>query len=692
MTIFTDLIINVALLLSLSILYSFLTRIWKEGEISRQILAGVLFGGVAVAGMMLPFRYGSGIIFDGRSIVMSMAGLFGGPFTAAISTLIAGGYRFWLGGTGAATGFFVIFTSAALGVGYYYLRRKKPHMTSTLCLLVFGVIVNISMLLCMLTLPWPMAFGVLGKISIPVMLIFPFGMVFLGTLLLDQEEQNDAQEALRKSEDKYRNLFDSLYDIAYQTDSEGITTLISPSVERITGYSPDEVIGRDIREFYVDPQERKRLLEFLATDGHVENFEAQIKCKDNSAKWVSANAKFLKDGHGNFLGVEGILRDVTDPKLAAQALLESEERFRLTFNTSPDAINLNQLKTGVYVDVNEGFTQLTGYTREDVIDRTSMEINIWHDPGDRQKLVDDLQEKGFCENLEAQFRKKDGSLITALMSAKIMSLKGTPHIISITRDIGHMKAAQEAKQELETQLQQSQRMEAIATLAGGVAHEFNNSLVGIIGHIELLKMDFPEDEKVNKSLDTMNIAAYRMSRLTDQLLAYARGGRYQPKNLKLDDFVIETLPILQHGRKSDIRVETHFQKNISYISADNAQMQMVLSAILANSNEAMEHKGLIRITAENQNVDDDFTKQHPGLQPGSYVCLKVEDDGKGMDEETKNGIFEPFFTTKFQGRGMGMAAVYGMVRNHGGWIHVDSELGKGTTVRIYLPAVEIAVE
>jgi len=180
--------------------------------------------------------------------------------------------------------------------------------------------------------------------------------------------------------------------------------------------------------------------------------------------------------------------------------------------------------------------------------------------------------------------------------------------------------------------------------------------------------------------------------LTDQLLAYAQGGKYQPRDLKFDDFVIETLPILQHDLNSTVRVETHFPKDISYIKADYTQMQMVLSAILANSNEAIEDKGLIKITVGSKDFDEDSLKDHPDLKPGPYVSLTIEDDGKGMDEETRNGIFEPFFTTKFHGRGMAMAAVYGIVKNHDGRISVDSELGKGTVVRIYLPAVEVEVE
>ena len=262
-------------------------------------------------------------------------------------------------------------------------------------------------------------------------------------------------------------------------------------------------------------------------------------------------------------------------------------------------------------------------------------------------------------------------------------------IDAITERLGHIIEwiqTREEKERLEAQLQQATKMEAIATLAGGIAHEFNNALMGVLGTIELLKWDLPEDERRDGHFEAMNESGHRMSRLTDQLLAYAEGGQYEPRDLKLDDFIIEILPILQHDLSPEVRVETHFPK-VSYIRADHTQMQMVLSAILANSNEAIEDEGIIKISAENKDIDEAFTKQHPGLKPGSYVCLTIEDNGKGMDEETIDGIFEPFFTTKFQGRGMGMAAVYGIIKSHDGAIIVDSEPGKGTMVCIYLPAI-----
>jgi signal transduction histidine kinase len=246
------------------------------------------------------------------------------------------------------------------------------------------------------------------------------------------------------------------------------------------------------------------------------------------------------------------------------------------------------------------------------------------------------------------------------------------------------------RQRLEAQLQQARKLEAIATLAGGIAHEFNNTLVGITGNIELLQMELPDDENISEYAERMKASALHMAHLTDQLLAYARGGKYQPKNISLSGFVEETLPLIKQTVDPSIRIETDLPHDILDIEVDLTQMQMALSALLINSAEAIEDKGRIRITTRNEEIDEEFVKTSPGLKPGPYVCLTVEDDGKGMDEEIRSRIFDPFFTTKFQGRGLGMAAVHGIVTNHDGWTSVDSEPGKGTLVRIYLPAIASA--
>ncbi len=248
--------------------------------------------------------------------------------------------------------------------------------------------------------------------------------------------------------------------------------------------------------------------------------------------------------------------------------------------------------------------------------------------------------------------------------------------------------AEEERDKFEFQLRQTQKMDAIATLAGGIAHEFNNALTSVIGNSQLLEMDFPDNKTVTGYTEAMMSSSHRMANLTSQLLAYSQGGRYQAKTISLNNFVEDALHIIKPNVDPSIRLETGLPRDVFSVKADPAQMQMVLSAIVGNSSEAIEGEGRIRIITSNKEIDATFAKNHPELNPGNYVCLTVEDDGKGMDAETLNKIFDPFYTTKFMGRGLGMAAVYGIIRNHKGWITVDSELNKGTIIRIYLPAIK----
>lgn len=269
------------------------------------------------------------------------------------------------------------------------------------------------------------------------------------------------------------------------------------------------------------------------------------------------------------------------------------------------------------------------------------------------------------------------------LSINILPVRDNEHgsFIVIMRDISE-------RRRMEARMRQAQKIEAIVTLAGGVAHEFNNALMAISGNIELLQMDLQPDEELHeKYIKPIKASVKNITGLINQLLAYAKGGRYQPKKLFLNDLVEETLPLIRHTIHPYIRVETDLSPDIAQVEADITQMQIVFSSVMANAAEALEGRGRIRIRTRNEEIDEEFAKIHPELKPGSYVCLSVEDEGKGMDEETKSRIFDPFFTTKFQGRGLGMAAVFGMIRSHNGWITVHSELGKSTAVHIYLPAI-----
>ncbi len=241
------------------------------------------------------------------------------------------------------------------------------------------------------------------------------------------------------------------------------------------------------------------------------------------------------------------------------------------------------------------------------------------------------------------------------------------------------------QKQLQTQLQQAKKMDAISTLAGGIAHQFNNILSGITGNTELLQMEYEGDNKIKIFGERLFGLTRRMTRLTSQLLAYARGGKYQERFLSVSDLVEETLPLIKHSMNQSVKVVMDLKKDIPIIKADPTQLQMVFSAVMSNASEAMEESGTIRVALQKKDVDDKYAMGHPGLKVGQYVQLTVEDDGKGFDRETKERIFEPFYSTKLQGRGLGMAASYGIIINHGGWIEIDSEPGKGAVVNIYLP-------
>ena len=241
---------------------------------------------------------------------------------------------------------------------------------------------------------------------------------------------------------------------------------------------------------------------------------------------------------------------------------------------------------------------------------------------------------------------------------------------------------------LENHLRHAQKMEAIGTLAGGIAHQFNNALFAIIGNTELLQMKSPGNENIKTYLSAVKAPLDRMTGLTDQLLAYAQDGNHQSTAVSIQKLVLDTVSLVQHTTDPRVRIETDLPAEVLNVEVDIAQMQMAISAILSNAAEAIEGKGRIKISAGNGIVRKEFEKIHLESDLNRFVYLRVEDDGKGMDRKTKDRIFEPFFTTKFQGRGLGMAAVYGLVRRHGGYLDVASEENQGTTVSVYLPLTE----
>jgi signal transduction histidine kinase/CheY-like chemotaxis protein len=305
--------------------------------------------------------------------------------------------------------------------------------------------------------------------------------------------------------------------------------------------------------------------------------------------------------------------------------------------------------------------------------------------------VREVFENGKEESLHEQTgRDFQGNVVySQIIATPIRDAKGNvTAALELVIPVTERKRAEEERRKLEGQLEQARKMEAIATLAGGIAHQFNNLLSAVSGNIELMKLDDHDRQKYDRYFAPIENSIQRMAKLTGQLLAYARGGKYRVSHMSMIEFVRETLPLVEHTLKPTIAVETDLPEKVSLVAIDVTQMQTVLSGILSNASEAIESAGHVLISCRDDHITAEQSKETPGLVPGDYVVLSVTDDGKGMDEKTRQRIFEPFFSTKFQGRGLGMASVYGIIKNHDGWISVDSKPLRGTTIKIFLPAIK----
>lgn len=463
---------------------------------------------------------------------------------------------------------------------------------------------------------------------------------------------------------------------------------------------PDEAIGKT--DLFFAQREREA--------GHNHTFGEICVNSDDIVKKTKVSGRFLEEGlvrnqhlildvhkapfwgpDGEIIGTVGCGRDVTKERQIEKALMKSERRYRDLYNNTP--IILCSMDSDNHItSASNRWLETLGYDRDDVIGRNFLDFFT---PESRKDALEisfpDFYRTGKMKNRLYQLLTRSGEEKHVLLSAisQTDELGNYDGALAFAVDVTDAKRTEMENTRLSARLQQAQKMEAIATLAGGVAHQFNNALAVILGNLELIQMDGLHDAKLNLYVEPINQAGQKMVQLTGQLLAYARGGKFQTQTISAHRFVTETLKIVQHSMAPYVEVETDLDENAGYIEADLTQMQMLMAAVLSNASEAMENQGRVRIKLVDSNVTKAQCRKHLGLKPGRHILLSISDNGKGMDEQTRSRIFEPFFTTKFQGRGLGMAAVYGIVKKHGGHVYVESTPGQGTTVSIYLPPVHV---
>jgi len=387
------------------------------------------------------------------------------------------------------------------------------------------------------------------------------------------------------------------------------------------------------------------------------------------------------------IAMGGICQDISERKRVEKALRLSEDKFTNAFRISPDSVNINRLRDGMFIDINEGFTRLMGYDSRDVAGKTSEELNIWARAEDREELVRRLEKDGVALNVEAKFRRKDGRIGTGLMSARVIQMEGEPFILSITRDITE-------RVRLEEKLRQAQKMEAVGRLAGGIAHDFNNLLTVILGYCDvLLSRMKPEDRGANEVREIRK-AGETAASLTGQLLAFGRKQVLVLQPTALNDLVRQMENMLRRIIGETVTLTTRLDPALWTVRADGNQLQQVVMNLAINARDAMTGGGTLEIRTWNARVGEDAPARPQDCPPGPYAVLAVRDTGHGMDEATVREIFEPFFTTREpgQGSGLGLSTVHGIVRQSGGFVEVETQPGRGTTFKVFLPGVEIPAE
>lgn len=373
-----------------------------------------------------------------------------------------------------------------------------------------------------------------------------------------------------------------------------------------------------------------------------------------------------------------------------KALLESENRFKVFFDSSTDIILVQEIadgKPGNFIEVNDTACRQLGYTRDELLHLTMSDIESIESEEDEEPQPVERKTPETNKPLlyETQFKAKNRDLIYVENNSHLIDLGGKPAVFCISRDISQRK-------HLEAQLRQAQKMEAIGKLAGGVAHDFNNLLTAIMGYSDLMLLKMPADSPFRDGIKQIKKAGERAASLTQQLLAFSRKQMLKPRILNINELVLNMKKMLTPIIGENIRLVSRLDPDLLRIKADAAQVEQVILNLSVNARDAMPNGGTLAISTFNQVVDEQYVKLYPYARAGHCVCLSISDTGHGIEAGEVSIIFEPFYTTKKSGTGLGLSVVYGIIKQHNGWINVYSQPGLGTTFDVYFPVFDLGEE
>ncbi len=734
--IFLELINNLALLALIAIFSGYFNE-QCPGEKRVAALHGVLFGFACIIGMTCPVEMAPGVIYDGRSVMLSLCGLFFGPLAVTIAVAMALSCRLMQSGVGMLSGVLLIISSALIGLIFRYKQPETKHDPSAARLLVMGLTVNVFMVLLMLLLPPDIGKEVFRKITLPAIIIYPLATLLVGKVLSDHLSRTRLFKQLEDSEANLGQLVKNAPVGIFTTTHDGHFIGLNDAMARILGYDNARQVLSDnpniSTRFYEVPERRAELVKKLTEDGQIKSFEMEFVSLDQRRIWISLNARTISQGDNKPFLIEGFMIDVTARKQREMETLRNANRMSVLLRilskpfsnvqelldyTLEETLQLTKSKIGYIFYYNEVRRQLTLKSESTDVAKECTVVapkivydldntGIWGEAVRQRKpiFINDFAsfnplKKGIPDGhvkiktfLTVPIFQDDQIVATVGIANKEEAYEAEDVIQiqilfgSVWKEVARRKA-EEAHTLLSGQLQQAQKMEAVGRLAGGIAHDFNNILQAMLGYSELLKEDFSKDKEASDILREVISEGRRAANLTNQLLAFASKQAINPRVLNINEAITNLLKMLKRLIGENIDLQWEPGENICLVKIDLSQLDQIMANLAVNARDAINGVGTLRVETDNAYLDEKYCAETIGTVCGNYVMLTFCDNGCGMDTEIAKHIFEPFFTTKERGKGtgLGLATVYGIVQQNGGHISVKTKPQKGTTFRIYLPA------
>lgn len=489
-------------------------------------------------------------------------------------------------------------------------------------------------------------------------------------------------------EELFRLISENAADLIAVVDMDGNRIYNSLSHEKVLGYSADELKAfSSFEQIHPEDQERvKEAAQEARRTGVGRPLEYRIRHKDGTWRVLESTASVIRNSKGEPEKLVIVNREITDRKRAAEALRRSELSFRTVVEDAPYGIFRATL-SGQFLMVNPALQKMLAYDSRDELLKANLAEDIYRYPAEHQKVNALFLHGQNLKGIEVEWKRKDGALIKARCSAwPVKDESGAVGYLEVfAEDITEQRV-------LERQFRMAQKMEAVGRLSGGIAHDFNNLLGVIIGYTQVVKRNLGPGHTSYEHAEEIERASQRAVSLTRQLLAYSRQQVLEPAILNLNTLVSDMEKMLSRLIGEDIVLRLSLDPALSQVKADRGQIEQVLMNLAVNARDAMPDGGQLTIETANAELDLAYTREHPGSRPGWYVMLAVTDTGTGMDPETLAQVFEPFFTTKERdkGTGLGLATVYGVVKQSDGYIAVESQKGNGSSFKVYLPLVRQA--